>query len=512
MQESGADAMKFEQKKSIFLSIAALVIMLVLVNLISRNWFFRFDLTDNKMYSLSNSSKDVLGQIDDLLTLKVYFSDDLPGEYGNNRRYLQDILEEYAAYSNGNIHFEFYKPDGDEKLEQEAQKAGIQPVQLQVVENDKVEVKRVLMGMTLNYEDQKEIIPLIQSTTGLEYEITTKIKKLVDKDKKVIAIAQLEKNDKLKNQNISSLLRQRYQVRNIVLDKPVPDEIDVILVNGVLDSLSADTKMNLVSFINRGGNIFFAQGRIDTDIQTQRATPVKSDIFDLLSNYGFQLEENLVLDHKCGSVSVQQNMGFIQMNVPMEYPFLPIITRFNQREAMVNGLEQLTVMFASEIKVDTSQSYVTVTPLFSSSNRSSTMSGQYNMNPDPRTNPALNRLNEQGKMLAGKSTVLNNETKITSQIILVSDSKFLADKGGGGIQANHVFVMNAVDYLAGDQDLIALRSREITSRPLEEIEDSTKRTWKWINIILPSFLIISFGFIRLRKQHKRAQILEELYD
>ncbi len=53
------------------------------------------------MYSLSSSTKKVIGRIDDLLNVKVYFSDNLPGEYGNNRRYLQDILEEYAAISKG---------------------------------------------------------------------------------------------------------------------------------------------------------------------------------------------------------------------------------------------------------------------------------------------------------------------------------------------------------------------------------------------------------------------------
>ena len=54
--------------------------------------------------------------------MKVYFSDDLPGQYANNRRYLQDILEEYAAFSNGNIRFEFFRPEEDQNVEQEAQK------------------------------------------------------------------------------------------------------------------------------------------------------------------------------------------------------------------------------------------------------------------------------------------------------------------------------------------------------------------------------------------------------
>jgi len=145
-------------KKSVLIPGAILFFILFLLNGISRNKFFRLDLTDNNMYSLSTSSESVVEQVDDLLTMKVYFSDDLPGEYANNRRYLQDILEEYAAFSNGNIRFEFFRPEDDQNIEQEAQKAGIMPVQMQVVDNDKLEVKRVLMGMVILYEDKKRSI------------------------------------------------------------------------------------------------------------------------------------------------------------------------------------------------------------------------------------------------------------------------------------------------------------------------------------------------------------------
>lgn len=108
--------MSTQNKKSFFIYIGIVAAILIIVNIVSRNMFFRWDLTENKMYSLSESSKSVVGKIDDRLTMKVYFSDNLPGEYGNNRRYLQDILEEYAAYSGGNIHFEFYHTDDDEKM------------------------------------------------------------------------------------------------------------------------------------------------------------------------------------------------------------------------------------------------------------------------------------------------------------------------------------------------------------------------------------------------------------
>ena len=80
---------------------------------------------------------------------------------------------------------------------------------------------------------------------------------------------------------------------------------------------------------------------------------------------------------------------------------------------------------------------------------------------------------------------------------MVSDSRFLIDGAGGSSPENHILVMNAVDYLLGDKELISLRSREITNRPLDpELADGTKRFLKWVNILLPSALVIRFGFNR----------------
>ena len=101
--------MLVKNKNTLTIYLAVLVVALLLLNLISRNWYKRFDLTDNKMYSLSNSSEEIVDKIDDLLTMKVYFSSDLPGELSNTKRYLQDLLEEYEAKSD-NIRFYFSDP------------------------------------------------------------------------------------------------------------------------------------------------------------------------------------------------------------------------------------------------------------------------------------------------------------------------------------------------------------------------------------------------------------------
>ena len=203
--------MLVKNKNSFTLYMSILVGILLLLNLIGRNWYKRFDLTDNKMYSLSKSSEDVVEKIDDLLTMKVYFSDDLPGELSNTQRFLQDLLEEYEAQSD-NIRFFFTNPESNEALEEEARKDGIQPVQMQVVEDDKLEIKRVYLGMVMLYEDKKEIIPVIQTATGLEYLITTKIKTLVNKDKKTIGIANLSSSTEIKTENLLQALQQTIKV------------------------------------------------------------------------------------------------------------------------------------------------------------------------------------------------------------------------------------------------------------------------------------------------------------
>lgn len=505
--------MKYNLKRYFFLPVGILTIVLILVNLISRNWFFRLDLTDNKMYSLSKSSREIVKQIDDLLTMKVYFSENLPGEYGNNRRYLQDILEEYAAYSDGNIRFEFFNPETDQDLETEAQKAGITPVQLQVVENDKLEVKRIFMGMVMLYEDKKEVLPVIQTTTGLEYEITTGIKKLVEKNRRVVGFVNRE-DQMTSSRGVMMLLQQRYRVQPVDLSDEIPDNIQVLFLSGMSDSLQTAEKDHLNAYINRGGNLFIAQNRVRADLQNQQASLIQSDIFDLLKSWGLEVAENLVLDRVCGRVNVMQNMGFIRMNVPMDYPLIPVIRTFNQDEPLVSGLEQLQFLFPSEIQPDTTSqdSSVHFVPLMYTSDHSGIMKGYFNLSPDPKMNPVLQRLNQRRKLVAARTEITNLETGVVSQIILVADSQFLLDEGGGMSPENHVFIMNAADYLLGERELIALRSREITSRPLGDISDSGKQTWKWVNIILPSLLIVIFGFVRMRQQKRRAKWLEELYD
>ena len=127
------------------------------------------------------------------------------------------------------------------------------PVQMQVVENDKMEVKRVLMGMVILYEDKKEVLPVIQTTTGLEYEITSKIKKLVEINKPMVGIAQFE-GQTSQFSNIQNLLNQRYTVQPVNLNEEVPPGLTAVLNVSDFDyKVATSTHENGSSAINQNG-------------------------------------------------------------------------------------------------------------------------------------------------------------------------------------------------------------------------------------------------------------------
>lgn len=492
-------------KKTVWVYVGIAVGIVVLLNVVARNWFVRVDLTDNQVYSLSISSKAVLNKATDLLTAKVYFSDNLPGQYGNTRRYLQDILEEYEAYSNGNLRFEFYRPEDDEELSQEAMTYGIQPVQLQVIENDKMEIKRVYMGLVFFYEDNREVIPVVQTTTGLEYELTSKIKKMVDPKRPVLGFATFE-GQEVMNESIRTQLSEAYRLDDVPLTSEVPFDLNLLFINGVTDSISTDEYANLAKYADKGGNIFLAQGQVEAELSTQRGARIESNLFDLLERYEISVEDNLVLDAQCNNVTVTQSRGFFRMNTAVPYPFFPLVSNFGNH-VTVSGLERAHVMYPSEITWDLADSSSMVVPLFYTSERSGTMAGFYNLS--PLENPAFKTLTEDAKVVAVYATSQGETT--TSQLVYVSDSGFLSDAAGGRMPENALFTMNAVDVMVGDRDLVALRSREITSRPLVTLEDGARATWKSLNVVLPALLVVAYGLLQWRLEAGRTKRLEEQY-
>lgn len=162
------------------------LLVIILLNMASATLFFRIDLTTNHIYSLSNASKDVVSTLSEPLTIKVFFTKNLPAPYNTLERYLHDLLQEYGIAGNRYFNYQFYDVSAEENDEARrnqdlAQDYGITPVQIRNIEQDEVKFQNAFMGMVLIHGDLIETIPAITTTEGLEYKITSTIRTMNNK-------------------------------------------------------------------------------------------------------------------------------------------------------------------------------------------------------------------------------------------------------------------------------------------------------------------------------------------
>lgn len=174
--------------KEYYLKFILYAVVIVLLNVAGLSLFFRFDLTANRIYSLSDASKQAVSTLSEPLNIKVFFSKNLPAPHNNTERYLRDLLTEYAAQAGQYFNFTFYNVsqetdmgDNADQNREMARDYGISPVQIRVMENDELKFKNAYMGLVFLHGDLIEKIPAITATDGLEYELTCAIRKLNNK-------------------------------------------------------------------------------------------------------------------------------------------------------------------------------------------------------------------------------------------------------------------------------------------------------------------------------------------
>ncbi len=202
--------MKGKYQTEAYFKFLVYLVVIVLINLAGITLFFRVDLTQNRIYSLSEASKKAVSTLSEPLTINVFFTENLPAPHNTTKRYLRDLLEEYAIYANRYFNYRFYdvspKEEGAGEKTEENQKLaegyGIYPVEIRVLEKDEVKFKKAYMGLVMIHGDLIEEIPAITSTDGLEYRLTGRIEKL---NRKISALVGLSEKVRIRLAMSSSL-------------------------------------------------------------------------------------------------------------------------------------------------------------------------------------------------------------------------------------------------------------------------------------------------------------------
>jgi gliding-associated putative ABC transporter substrate-binding component GldG len=514
------------------LTIGFVLASLILLNIVSIRLFGRLDVTRNRLFTLSEASRTIVGQLDDKVTVKAYFTEDLPSPYNNHRRLLLDQLNEYRAYARGNLAFEFVDPTG-EKAEQDAQQQGIAPVQVQVVKEDKFEVKRAYMGLVIQYEDRREVIPVIQNPSTLEYEISSTIKRLTTKGQRKIGFLAGHGEPAMQELGrIQEMLRRQYELTTVDVSKgrEVPADIAALIVMAPTSPIPEPEKLQIDQYLMRGGKVAFLLNRVEMTLQNRFGREVALGLDDLLEAYGLRIAPDAVRDVQCANISImQQQYGFnIQSQVP--FPYLPLASTFSQGNPMVKDLQGLVFFFVSSVDtVNLASRGLSGEILIRTSKQSGRLTGAFIYDPlqryvtedFPEQAIPLAAL-VQGKFrsaYAGKPVPVDTSAGSApppasplsegteSRVLLIGDGDFARDQYLGN-RDNLTFFANMVDYLVDDAGLITIRSKEVSQPPLDQVSDGTKKAIKYANMILPPLLVIGYGLFRWRMRVARRKAME----
>lgn len=501
-------------KQKLYLSTILIVSILLLVNLLSNEFHIRVDLTGEQQYTLSRATKDILRNLEEPVTIKAYFSKNLPPNVVKARQDFQEMLVEYASLADGMLLYEFIDPGQNEKVEQEAMGKGIQPVLINVREKDQVKQQKAYLGAALSLGERAEVIPFIQPGTAMEYALSTAIKKISIEHKPMVGFLQgfgePSIAEMMQLQNQLSVLYETTEVR--LDDDEVPENIKTLAIIRPQDSIPAVVFERLDNFLSRGGHLAIAMNRVTGDLQNAYGLALETGLENWLAQKGINVGDNFVVDASCGAVTVQQQQGFFTMQTNMSFPFLPLAVNFADHP-ITEGLENVLFEFASTITY-TGDSTKRFLPLVHSTEKSNAL-------PAPQSFNIQKQWTDADFPLRNLTLAAAIEGKLTSQaeskMVVISDGDFLINgspQRPRNLQPDNVnLISNAIDWLSDDTGLIALRTKGVTSRPIDELEPSTKSILKYLNFLLPLVLVVVYGLVRMhRKSIQRLKRMSENYD
>ena len=500
------------KKSALYTSVLLIVGIIVIVNLLAEDYFLRLDFTEDQRYTLSEATQTILDELEEPVTVTAYFSEDLPPDIAKTKDDFQDLLVEYNNASDDQVVYEFTNPNESEEAEQAAMQAGISPVLVNVRDKDQVSQKRAYLGAIVRMGEQEEIVPFIQPGAAMEYALSTAMKKLAVVDKPSVGVLQGHGEANLTTlPAVSSELGILYRLENLTLadTTQIPTKFKTIAIVAPTDSFPANHLQQLNDFLGRGGNLFIALDRVDGNLQNAFGSEVNTGLESWLTEKGIEISPSFVIDASSGAVTVQQQQGFFTMNTQVQFPYLPLITTFAEHP-VTQGLEAVVLPFASPIGYtggDTTASR-TFTPIASSSEQSGTQPAPTYFDINKQWTEA--DFPEQNLTVAA---VLEGNLvgRTPAKMVVVADGGF-ATQGGGGQSDNISLLVNGIDWLSDDTGLIELRTKGVTSRPIEQLEDSTKTTLKYLNFLVPILLVVAYGVIRSQaKRRQRAQRREERY-
>ncbi len=546
--------------KPLLLALAGLL----LVNLLSAYWYTRWDLTEDRRFTLAQPSLDATDRFDGPVIIDVLLEGDLPAEFARLQREVRLLLEQFAD-RNPNIQFDFVDPmEGAENqagVIQQLQELGLKPASVTTEEDGKVSQELVFPWAMVNYGQRTEKVALLRNQLGasmeeringsiqnLEYAFADAFTKLGRDGRKRVAV--LKGNGELEDPLLAdylTALRDYYNIAPFTLDSVASNpagtleqltQFDAALVAKPTEAFSEAEKLVLDQYMVRGGKMLWLVDAVAMDLDSLQnpegqgmALGRALNLDDLLFRYGVRLNPNLVADLVCSQIVLATGEGNDSQYSPVPWVYDPMV--FSPDDHPINkNLEALRFQFAGSI--DTLANTYRKTVLYRSSPRSR-LEGTpkmvsfdiLGMEPDPDAfgpgNYPLAVLVEGAFQSAYRNRVREvdlpafQETGPENKLIVVSDGDIAAnqlrngrplelgyDQWTNNFYGNKEFLVNAMNYLLEDNGLINIRNKQVSIPLLDPMRISKEKSrWQLLNIGVPLLMVLLAGLVFRTARRRR---------
>jgi ABC-type uncharacterized transport system involved in gliding motility auxiliary subunit len=472
----------------------------------------------------------------------AYFTTDLPPPFSDVARYTKDLLEEYRAASGGQVSFEFIDPQTQEtaedkeikkeikrdvfgrqirektSVESELSELGISAVEVRVFEEDQAQTKRAYMGIVVRYGEEQEALPVVQDTSTLEYDLTTMVRRLVRKKLPVVGVLQGhgEPDMALKLGKMVDMLKPNYEVKPVAFaagaEASIPDDVDTLLVIGPINQVPDDHKKAIDAFMMKGKAAAFFIDRKNVDYSMFDPKDLEANLDDLISTYGIELGTQMVGDTECASLSVSEKRSFMVLQIPIKYPFIPLLKSLEGDSPMTRGLGDIALPFA--VPLYPKQLPGVDIQILGKSSKKSWLEEPTTEVLNPRRDYSTLSLGFTGPynliaQVRGNLPSFVDPTKTSeaeARMIVIGASGLVNESLFG--PPNAALMLNIVDWLSSDAKLLAMRVRGQSEPPIQsDLSDAARNGVKIFNVVIVPLVLILYGVVRWRMRESRRKRL-----
>ncbi|MCK4662108.1 MAG: gliding motility-associated ABC transporter substrate-binding protein GldG [Bacteroidales bacterium] len=467
-----------EVKKQNIYQLLLAIIIIVLINYVSSFKFFRIDLTSEKRYTISESTKELLKNLEDVIFIQIYLDGDLPYGFKRLQKASKEIIDEFRIYAGNNIEYEFFNPaeSSDKKTRNEIfrqlYEKGLEPTNLQVKEKDGAQSQKIIFpGAILNYRNKEIALNLLvnnygktsetnlnSSIQGLEYEFINAIRKIILK--KIKKIAFIEGHGELNENEVADIaytLSEFYSIHRVKINGQLNslNNFPLIIIAKPDSTFNEKDKYVIDQYLMNGGKIIWFIDMVKTNMDslaysnTTIAFLEQLNLEDQLFQYGVRINPNLIQDLQCAVIPIKTGMiGPNPKFSPAPWLYFPLIAPSNSNPVTKN-MNLIKSEFVSVIDTVGENKNVKKTILLNSSKYSRVVKAPLRISLDMVNNlPDEKYFNRSYQpiavLLEGKfesvfknrltnEIISNNEinykdTSVNTKMIVVSDGDIIKNK------------------------------------------------------------------------------------